>query len=658
LRFVVLTNFLIWCSLTTVTIAEDLADLSQQLLQLSLEELMDIPIVTSVGRKEQSLYNAPAAVFVLTQRDIQRSGVTTIADALRLVPGVQVSRYNSHGWAVGIRGFNHFFSNKLLVLIDGNSVYNPVFAGVYWDSLDVLLNDIERVEVIRGPGGTMWGANAMNGVINIITKSAQDTQSSLLSVAAGNKLKYATELRYGGSTDLGYYRIYAKTRNYAGLTRQDSDEWQYSLLGARLDGNTSQHDWRLRAEAHYQTVRETPLLSEIALSSEHNNSLFLDAHTNYTSSADSVFKLEAALELHERHAADMGANTNVFRLGWQNLRSFNEYHELNWGLNYNWTQLDSYSDVVDNGFIPSKYNEYLLGMFLQHDWNIIPAKFTLTVGSKFEFTKINKIQYQPNIRALWSLSERSSLWAAVSRAVRTQSFAERFFWVERKLAAELNPFAPLDLVFISRGDTKSAESVTAYELGFNTGGEDFTLSSTVFYHDYRNLIHSVRTVVPELPQYRVVLDNRVINASEGSSHGLELSLDWYLDTNLRWQISYSMLDLDIQPFFPEAADAAWDTELNAPRHQLAFRSELDLNEHWQLDLGLRYVDNINVSAVKIPSYMQLDLRLAYQINDNLSWSVVGQNLLAKYQAEFATLTFNPLYRANERSIYTQLKWHF
>jgi iron complex outermembrane recepter protein len=635
----------------------------QNLLSLSLDDLMKVQIVTSVGKKEQNLNNAAAAIFVITQEDIQRIGATTLADALRLAPGVQVARYNSHGWAISIRGFNNFFSDKLLVLIDGHSIYNPIFAGVYWDTLDTLLNDIERIEIIRGPGGTLWGANAMNGVINIITKHAQDTQGTWLKLAAGNELKYLAEWRYGGELidNKGQFRVYAKKRSYDALARaqEPSDAWQMTQAGFRIDGQMENDtQWRVQSDVYQQHLWETPLLSEMPLSAENNVAMRLNSDIYHPIAEDSTLTLQSSLEWEKRNAADVGTQLTSFKIGFEHLHRFNKNHEINWGASYYFNHLDAYSLIPYNGFVPNKHNEYLLSFFMQHDWALLPEELTFTLGTKIEFNELNHLQYQPSVRFSWQLLPNYHLWGAVSRAIRTQSLVNRFFTIERKIADNANPFYPLDFIFKNAGNTFQPESLLAYELGIRANFSQLNLSLSAFQQNYSNMVNSVGYVVPELAQGRVILFNQVTNATEGSVYGGEITADGRFNAQWRWQAAYSFLESDLNATLKAAEANTIDAEQNNPRHQWALRSLLTIGENWQWDLGLRYIDDIVFNNQAVADYWQLDSRLAYAWDKNITLSLVGQNLLSKYQDELSTVRFNPLYRANERSFYGQIQWQF
>ncbi|OUD12123.1 TonB-dependent receptor plug domain-containing protein [Thioflexithrix psekupsensis] len=638
------------------------ADL-QNLLKLSLNDLMNVQIVTSVGKKEQNVNHAAAAIFVITQEDIERAGVTTIADALRLAPGVQVARYNSHGWAISIRGFNNFFSDKLLVLIDGHSIYNPIFAGVYWDTVDTLINNIERIEIIRGPGGTLWGANAMNGVINIITKNAQETQGTLLKLAAGNELKYLTEWRYGGELmdNKGQFRIYAKKRSYDALARaqEPSDAWQMTQAGFRLDGQTENNtQWRVQSDIYQQRLWETPLLSTMPLSSENNAAMRLNSDVYYPLAEDSTLTLQSSLEWEKRNAADVGTQLTSFKIGFEHLHRFNKNHEINWGASYYFNHLEAYSLIPHNGFVPNKHNEHLFSLFIQHDWSLLPEELTFTLGTKIEFNELNHLQYQPSVRFSWQWSPHYNMWGAISRAIRTQSLVNRFFVIERKIADESNPFYPLDFIFKNEGNTFQPESLLAYELGVRANFSQLNLSLSAFRQDYSNMVNSVGYFVPELEKGRVILFNQVTNATEGVVYGVEITADGQFNAHWRWQTAYSFLESDLNATLKIAEANTIDAEMNNPRHQWALRSILDMGENWQWDLGLRYVDNVVFNQNPVADYWQLDSRLAYAWDKNITLSLVGQNLLSKYQDELSTVRFNPLYRANERSFYGQIQWQF
>lgn len=627
----------------------------------AIEDLLQVKIVTSVGKKEQSLADAAAAVYVVTSKEIRRSGVTTIPDALRMVPGLQVSKVNSHAWAISSRGFNSFFSNKLLVLVDGRSVYAAEFSGVWWDTVDMLIDDIERIEVIRGSGSTLWGANAVNGVINIITKDSKDTQGGLVSVAVGTEDKNVTSLRYGGMLDEATetsFRVYTKILkrdSYANVPT--SDKWHSTQAGFRIDGHPFSKDnkWMLQTNA-YRT-KEDDMHWFTRQSGESNVKGFnMLSSLEHKFSEESILTTQLYYDEYQRKMPTLSLFNKVLDLDIQHRYTFSESNEFIWGIGYRWLS-NKVLDTPFFAFVPQKRIDNLFSAFIQDELKLA-EKHTLTLGTKLEHNDYTGWEIQPNIRYLWKPSDKLSLWSAVSRAVRTPSRREQDSLFTFPFPPSQNPFAPASFIYqaVNNPDFQS-EIVTAYELGIRQQISDrFSWDLALFYNDYDKLLAGRRTITPDLANGRVLLVEKVENSMIGKTAGLELIVDYKQSKDLEFSLAYSFITMDFDAI--EGIEKIYENSKSTPHHQVSVRMTKQLIDNLSLTTWLRYVDGIESSTLKVDAYTTFDMSLAWQVTDDLELSLVGQNLFDKQHVEFLNTSINPLVGEVERSVYGQIRWEF
>ena len=418
-------------------------------LDFSLEELisLDIPDVTSVSRKKQRLMDSAAAIYVITSEDILRSGVTSIPEALRMVPGMQVARLNGNTWSISTRGFNYIFANKLLVLIDGRTVYSPLFSGVNWDVQDTLIEDIDRIEVIRGPGAALWGANAVNGVINVITKKAADTQGGLVSLGAGNEEKAFGAYRHGGEFgDTGFYKVYVKTFERDGLAKADgsdaNDDWKMKRVGFRTEWKpAADTDFTLLGDIYEGTTRpalkvfnkDEPFAGDKGMQTLENTSRDqrggnLIAHWKKTVSDTEDYSLRAVIDDYQNFDYRVTEKRQSFDLEFQHYFQPIENHDLVWGLSFRrtWYQMSDMRYIIhrdENGQPKDSRQDNLYSLFAQdditlnHHWN-------LSFSARYEHNEFTGKEFQPNAKLTWKVNDNRTLWASVSKAVKTPSVSE------------------------------------------------------------------------------------------------------------------------------------------------------------------------------------------------------------------------------------------
>jgi iron complex outermembrane receptor protein len=617
---------------------------------MSVEDLMNMQ-VTSVSKRTQKLADAAAAIFVLTQEDIRRSGATSIPEALRLVPGLEVARIDENKWAIGSRGFNGRFDNKLLVLIDGRSVYTPLFSGVYWNIQDVMLEDIDRIEVIRGPGATLWGANAVDGVINIITKPAAATQSAIVTAGGGSEERGSGGVRYGGKIgDDTHYRIYGKyfdwgPSNYvSGGTANDG--WNAMRGGFRADWTPGgANSLTLQGDIYRSKYDETltiPSLSSPYSSTFPNTGIYSGGNIlgrwNHKSEGGSM-----SLQMYYDNTTTVDNSLfvdhqNIFDLDFQDGFHVGESQQFVWGLGYR-----SIRDRNDSSFTvslqPNQVSLNQFSAFLQDEISLVDNRLRLTLGSKFEHNDFTGFEVEPNARLLWTLSPNQSVWTAVSRAVRTPALTEEGLRLNSQVIPPGFPGnpAPLPAVVAVFGSNQfNSEDLLAYELGYRVQATStLSLDIATFYNNYSNL----RTAEPGAPFLEgspaptdIVVPFVAGNKMSGGTYGLELFADWKVIPKWRLTGSYSYLQMDIHKNLDSQDPTPDNPNGSSPRHQWYLRSSLDLPKHFDQDTTLRFVDKL--PSLGLPGYYSLDAHLGWRPVRNLELSIVGQNLLDHRHLEF------------------------
>ncbi len=636
---------------------------------LSLDELMAIEI-TSVSKKQQKLSDAAAAVHVLTQEDIRRSGATSIPEALRMVPGLEVARIDANKWAVTSRGFNGTFANKLLVLIDGRSVFTPLFSGVYWDVQDTLLEDIDRIEVIRGPGAALWGANAVNGVINIVTKKAADTQGALVTAGTGTEETGFGGVRYGAQLgENGHYRIYAKyfDRDEAldASGAATDDDWYQWRSGFRLDWERGQRDFfTLQGDLyHGRAGQNISVLNSVAPDFSSLTDEVDVAGGNLlgrwqrTFSATSDLILQLYYDRTERRDAMLGEDRDTLDLDFQHRFALGKRQEILWGFGHRFTRDDIDSSFAVS-FDPDQREDHLLSAFVQDEIELCPDSLRLTLGTKFEYNNYTGAEIQPNARLLWTPHPRHTLWAAVSRAVRTPSRSED----DMRINAAAIPFAPGELALLAIfGDRNvDSEELLAYELGYRVQPrEHLFFDLAVFYNDFRKLIVPGNGTpffepVPAPPHLVIPLVFR--NNTAGETYGGEIAAQLEVTEQWRLNAGYSYLQMQLRS--DDTAAGVVNGEVRAgssPHHQYKLRSLLDLPGNLEFDTSLSYVDSL--PARDIPAYLRLDTRVGWRPSEALELSVALQNLLDDRHPEFTDLT-GVTSSEVQRSIYAKVTWRF
>lgn len=605
--------------------------------------------VTSVSKREQKLSEAAAAVTVLSNEDIRRSGATTIPDVLRLVPGMSVGSVNANQWSVSSRGFNNLYANKLLVLIDGRAVYSPMFAGVYWDLEQTMLEDVDRIEIIRGPGATVWGANAMNGVINIVTRGARDTQGGLVQSSLGDVQRTQSSVRYGGRLgERTYYRVHAgvfATGDFTLSNGQSADDsWRGTHGGFRIDhhpNDDSQLTW---------------LAGATGIETDNNNTDARNLHTiaRYTRriSDRSGMEVQAYYDHTLRDESQSArVRTDTIDLSAQHTFGLGERHDIIWGAGFRY--IDAYAGQTNPALqvIDDKVRTRLFSLFVQDEIKLVPDKFTLTGGVKIEHNDYTGVEIQPSMRGVLKVGEKQTWWGAVSRAVRTPSAIEgRNVFSTLIGPAFPGPGGDFEPRVVGNPDI-SAEVLWAYELGYRVSPtRRVNLDVAVFFHDYEELISigDISQFIPGVPvgTAEIPFDNSL----EGHTYGGEITLTISPTDTWRLTATYALLIADIRG--PASANPDL-LERGSPRNQATLRSAHDLTRRLRFDAQLRYVDAIQ----GVPAYLTADFRVAFRMTDQLEFSLVGQNLFDPSHPEQGPAFFAATSEV-PRGFYGKLLWRF
>ncbi|HKQ57012.1 MAG TPA: TonB-dependent receptor [Candidatus Eisenbacteria bacterium] len=602
-----------------------------QLKKLSLEQLFDLE-VTTVSQKPESLSQTAAAIHVVTQDDIRRMGALNIPEALRNIPGVEVARVNARDYAITARGFNGTVANKLLVLIDGRSVYTPLYSGVFWDVQDTFLEDVEQIEVIRGPGATVWGANAVNGVINIITKDAAHAQGFTVTGGGGNAERGFGGVRYGGTLGpRGFFRVYAKSFDRDASVRPNGQEagdgLRMSQGGLRIDWTPSASDAVTVQGDVYGGSGRQPGTDGVDLSG--GNVL---AQWSRRFSTGSDVQLRTYYDrTHRDIPATFGETLDTYDATLRHRFGVADRHDVVWGLEYRRTQ-----DQVQNGpalaFLPARLARNLATAFIQSELALAENRLHVTVGSKFEHNDYTGFEYQPSGRFAWMPTSRHTVWAAASRAVRTPSR------IDRDLFAP-----PTPPHFLVGSPDFDSEVLRAFELGYKTqAAGNLTGSVATFYNRYDKL----RSVEGGPPYF-------LANGFEGQTYGIEAEATCQVTSRWRVNPGYTFLRLDLDTT-PSSTDTTFRyQEGDSPRHQLFVRSSLTLPRELALDITVRHVGEL--PNQRVPAYTTADARLAWQAHSAVELAIVGRDLFDPRHPEFGAPGTR---REVERSVYGKATCRF
>jgi iron complex outermembrane receptor protein len=624
---------------------------------IDIEDLMKVQ-VTSLAKREQPLEDVPAALSVVRGDDLHRMGVTSIPEALRGVPGMQVARSRSHTWAVSARGFTDNSSNKLLAMIDGRSVYSPLHSGIFWDVQDTFLEDIDRIEVIRGPGGSLWGSNAVNGIVNVITRSAEHTQGAVVVGGGGTEEKAFGGVRYGFKVDEDFFlRVYTKyfSRDEAALgTDPDEvafDYWWMGRAGFRGDLKSGDRDrFTFTGDGYTGQVREKgndPSLTSPAGSVPFDNRADLrGGHLLFRwdreVDAKSSFTFQAYIDRTERDTELFQDLLHTGDLDFQHRYRWSEAHDVLWGLGYRIYRVDFDGEFAIQ-LDPGSRTDDLVSAFVQDEITLSDA-FKLTIGSKFEHNDYTGFEYQPSARLAWKADDRNTVWASASRAVRTPSLID----VDLTINAFVIPGSPPTVTGVFGSDDFESETLIAYEAGWRTRPADFLTADVAVFSNRYDHLRSITPGSPFLdsgPPQHLVIPFNLGNDLDAKSWGIETSTAVRAAGDLRFQASYAYLRINFSDDASEGRD---------PQHTAWVRASYEPGPGWTVDAMGRYVSRLK--AFDIDGYIEADLRIAWKPEgERMEIALVGQNLMRESHAEFqAEASRNEI----ERGAYLSLTWGF
>lgn len=656
----------ILCSRCLRVEAAEIDRTENPLKQLSLAQLGDVR-VTAATKEPTAVWKTSAAVYVITQEDIQRSGATSVPEALRLAPGVEVARIDSNKWSIGIRGFGSRLSRDVLVLIDGRSVYSTLLAGTYWEVQNLMLQDVDHIEVVRGPGAIIWGPNALNGVINIITKSSRETQGTLVSAGGGNVDEGLVNARYGGHDGANFnYRLYAFAfdRGPEYHTDHDNyDSWRAVQSGFRMDfASDARNNFTVQGDGYEEGAGETvsatsyaPPYSQILRGTELLSGWDVLGRWQRTDGPGRDMQVQAYFDRTDRREPNFADYRNTFDIDFLDRFRLPARQQISWGLGARAST--GYNPTIVSGlyFIPQTRTDTLYTGFFLDEIAPVENRVLLSLGTKIIKTNYTGVQWQPSARLLWTPTQKQSFWAAFTHALRTPSDAERAFYLLGLVAIEPNGM-PFFARFNPNPNFRS-EELNGYEAGYRQLiTKDFYFDLAAFYNHYGDLFSEDITGAPYVennpPPPHLLLPAQFANGLLGTTRGVEFAPQWRPMNFWRVGASYSYLDMNLQRS-PGSLDVgtAPIVEGSSPRHQLTAQSGFDLKA-FSLDLTYRFVSKL--PAQQINSYSTGDARLAWRWKPYVNLSVVGRNLFQPYHYENAS---GPGPNVGvRRSVYGQITW--
>jgi iron complex outermembrane receptor protein len=637
------------------------------LAELDIERLMNIEVISS-SKRQEPLFHAASAIFVITPSDIRRSGATNIPDLLRMVPGLIVAQVDASGWAISSRGFAERYANKLLVLVDGRTVYDPLFSGVYWDAQNLLLEDIERIEVIRGPGATLWGTNAVNGVISILTRSARDTTGGLISTTGGSREPVHINARYGARWgDNAAYRVYGSyfRRRHSVDAAGDPihDSWEAGLGGFRADWSPSPvNAFTMQGEILSRRGDETLLLpkltppyQELSLSRQEHRSGNLLFRWDHRLRNGSDWTVQAYYDRVDRGTQALDEDLDTVDIEFQHHFKAAGRHEWVWGAGYR-----AIFEQFQGSFLFSvpADTEHRVSAFVQDEIALLPGRLRLVPGTKLEHAAHSGWNLQPSLRLLWTPRPSDAFWMAVSRALRAPSELESESRVNSAVIP--GPGGQISLVSVFGDAEFKTEKLLAYELGYRlTPTRRISLDVAAFY----NVYHDLQTTEPSAPFFEsspdpphVVIAQRFDNGMRGQTYGVELGAGWNAASRWSLNAAYSRLEIQLRRDPASQNTSAELAEGTSPEHQFQFRSHLSLPRNLEWDVSLYVVSELQ--GIDVPAYARLDTQVTWSPHEFTSFSVGAQNLLSPHHLEFGNFRQVGVIGQAERNFFGQLRWRF
>jgi iron complex outermembrane recepter protein len=619
----------------------------------SLEELLKTDI-TSVSKKEKQLFDTPAAVYVVTREEIRSSGARNVPDALRLVPGMEVSQINASTWSVGVRGFDERFSNKMLVMIDGRSLYSPIFGGINWDSIDLVMEDIDRIEVIRGPGGSLWGSNAVNGTVNIITRSSQATQGALISEVSASDAPVSLAARYGGQAGkLGTYRIFSKytdsfgNQNAAG--HWAGDAWHMLHGGFRMDLKPRQHDALMLegdmsggsfGEPLSMHLMQAPWATAIGGVNSPLGGTMLGRWTRDYSNGQET-QVQVYYSKENRDATERPDHLNTVDVDAQHHFHIGSRQDFVAGAGYRYSQVyapSTYFLTIN----PASQDFPLFSGFIQDEITLIPKKLALTAGGKLEHNRFTGFDFQPSVRVNWRPTGKQDVWAAVSQAVKTPNLLNTS--MNRMLSASVGSDGLNVTTYIGNPQYKD-ERLLAYEGGYRLQLKRVSIDAAGFLNRYNDAetTEPLPPVLPTVSQPYTLNQTQWANNDYGRSLGAEVAASWNVISRWKLTASYSWLKIELRPNSisqdrgPGSSSAGFNT--GTPTNRFGVRSSYALLKNLQFNTSAQYAGPLPSGDAHdltpaVPSYYRVDSNLQWHVGEYVRLDFGGQNLLAPRHAEY------------------------
>lgn len=632
----------------------------EDIFSLGLDDLMNTKVVTASKSKERA-FDVPAALTVITNEDIRRSGQTSVMEVLRMVPGMQVSRINSSGWAISARGFADEYANKMLVLIDGRSIYTSTFSGTYWDLVNLPLEDIDRIEVIRGPGASVWGANAVNGVINIVTKESKYTQGGYVSGGIGNYERAFAEGRVGGKVgEDGHYRVYSRyldrDRMEDASSMEQRNGWWRLLTGMRADWTNGGNDsFTVQGEVQKGANEQQSLQLGPNTNDSDVSMSYLRGRWARALDGGGTLNVSSYIDQHSRETPVLSQRVTTFDVDFNHTTRWYGRNEIVWGAGYRLSD-DSYNSTPVLSFVPQEEQKNLFNAFVQNKFEATD-KLDLTLGTKVEHNGYTGFEVQPTAKAAYRPDERSTAWVSVARAVRSPSRTEDSI---RYTFQQIATTPPTNVVGIGSADVES-ESLIAYEAGYRISPrEGLIFDVATYFNDYDNLT-TLSQGTPFFNGSSITVPLNVMNLGEAQMYGIELSANWQVTPSWLLAGNYSYGHLDAGP---GTADQLFlDYESLWPEHSFSVRSLYNINENIEFDTALYYVNELDSAREvdgtlnPIDAYLKWDVRLGWRPWSGLELSLVGLNLLEDDHREFINSRFYPASSIG-RSYYGKATWHF
>lgn len=653
-------------------------------LDLSLQQLLDIE-VTSVSKHAEPLSNAAAAIYVITAEEIRRRGFRSIPQTLRDVPGLHVAQIDAQKWAVSSRGFNGRYNNKMLVLLDGRTLYSPEFSGVYWEMQDTLMKDIERIEVIRGPGAAIWGANAVNGVINIISKHSAETLGGYAELGAGDYQQGFAGFRYGGRLAAGITgRAYVKGFKRDGLDFDSRDvdavaaaqiqkagsdnDWWSQQAGARFDINLGPAAGLMLSAAAYESRMNQsvaiPTLSDPfqAYPSQDSDSRGWHLLADYSRalSASSQFKLKTYVDHAKRDESLFGFSRDTFDIELSHELEAGQRHELLWGIGYRHINNRLNTNETVFGTDSSDEATNLWSLFVQDQITLRPDKLWLTLAARFEHHPYVDFEWQPTVRLSWQPHQQHRFWTALSRAVRTPSLVENNYQINAGNLAPMTTFNPTPFVnrlFLLGNSAYDSEQIKSFEAGYRYANQgSFSLDTAIFYNDYDDLrsFSTAQIDTSTLPAF-VTTTSAFSNRSGGHNYGIELSANWLISEKLKLRFNYAYIHSDFDQGQTQNTDAPEQVASISANWRL--QQNLDLTASWHYVDSTESIDPVQVNNQKVDAYQGVDLALNWQLSDQVRLSAFARNLFYGSHVEYKAELFSIPYRV-EPSVFGMLTVEF